>query len=117
MTTSLSTATKVPVGAVLLAGIGAQFVDDVAFAALPPLALAAPFTGILAVVLTALAARYVSRDRTGAAIARTGLAVGVTSATIGMIVGGLGFWVFVFAVLSMAAGVAGAVAGRRPSTD
>jgi hypothetical protein len=117
MTTSLSTTTKVPVGAVLLAGIGAQFVDDIAFALLPPLALAAPFTGVIAVVLTALGARYASRDRTGAGIARTGLAVGVASAGIGLIVGGLGFWAVVFAVLTMVAGVAGAVAGRRTSSD
>jgi hypothetical protein len=114
MTTSLSTTTKVPVGAVLLAGIGAQFVDDIAFAVLPPTGLLFGWLGgVLAVLLTGLAARYASRDRTGAGIARTGLAVGAVSALIGLVVGDFDFVGYVFAALTMVAGVAGAVVGRR----
>ena len=119
MTSSLSTtSSKVPVGAVLLAGIGAQFVDDIAFALLPPVALLAPLSGLIAVLLTAGAARYASKDRVGAAVARTGLAVGVVSASIGLIVGDLNLLTWALAALTVVAGVAGAVVGRRkPGPD
>lgn len=114
MTSSLSTtSSKVPVGAVLLAGIGAQFVDDIAFALLPPIALLAPISGLIAVLLTAGAARYASKDRVGAAVARTGLAVGAVSASVGLIVGDLNVLTWALAALTIIAGVAGAVVGRR----
>ncbi|OLT21563.1 hypothetical protein BJF78_08035 [Pseudonocardia sp. CNS-139] len=110
--TTLPATTRIPVGPVLLAGLGAQLVDDALFFVVPPFAVAAPFAGLVAILLTAAAARYVSRDRTGAAIARTGLAVGGTSAAIGLLVGGLGFVPVLLAVLTVVAGVAGAVVGR-----
>jgi hypothetical protein len=110
--TTLPATSRVPVGAALLAGVGAQFVDDVAYFVLPPTALLAPLSGLLALVLTAAAARFVSRDRTGAGVARTGLAVGAVSAGAGLLVSGLGFLAIVLAGLTVLAGVAGAVAGR-----
>jgi hypothetical protein len=110
--TTLPATSRVPVGAALLAGVGAQFVDDVAYFVLPPTALLAPLSGLLALVLTAAAARFVSRDRTGAGVARTGLAVGAVSAGVGLLVSGLGFLAIVLAGLTVLAGVAGAVAGR-----
>lgn len=103
---------RVPVGAVLLAGLGAQLVDDAAYLVLPPTALLAPLSGLLAILLTAAAARYVTRDRTGAAVARTGLAVGAASAVVGLFVGGLGLVAILLAGITVLAGVAGAVAGR-----
>jgi hypothetical protein len=113
MTTSLSTTAKASIGTVLLAGVGAQFVDDVAFAVIPPFALMAPLSGLIAVLLTAGAARAVTKDKQGAAIARTGLAVGGVSAGVGLLVGGLGLVAILLAIATVAAGVAGAVAGRR----
>jgi hypothetical protein len=110
--TTPSVISRVPVGAVLLAGLGAQLVDDVAYFVIPPTALLAPLSGLLAVLLTAAAARYVTRDRTGAGVARTGLAVGAVSAGVGLLVSGLGILAVVFAGLTVLAGVAGAVAGR-----
>jgi hypothetical protein len=110
--TTLPAMSRVPAGAVLLAGVGAQFVDDVAYFVLPPTALLAPLGGLVAILLTAAAARYVSRNRTGAAVARTGLAVGVTSAAVGLLAAGLGWVAILLAGLTVLAGVAGAVAGR-----
>ena len=110
--TTLPATSRVPAGAVLLAGIGAQLVDDAAYLILPPAAVLAPFSGLLAILLTAAAARYVSRDRTGAAVARTGLAVGAASAVIGLLVSGLGLVAILLAGVTVVAGVAGAVAGR-----
>jgi hypothetical protein len=110
--TTLPATSRVPVGAVLLAGLGAQLVDDAAYFVLPPAAVLAPFSGLLAILLTAGAARYVTRGLTGAAVARTGLALGVTSAAIGLLVGGLGFVTILLAGVTVLAGVAGAVAGR-----
>jgi hypothetical protein len=110
--TTLPATSRVPAGAVLIAGFGAQLVDDAVFFVLPPAAVLAPFSGLLAILLTVAAARYVSRDRTGAAVARTGLAVGLTSAAIGLLVGGLGFVAILLAGVTVLAGVAGAVAGR-----
>ena len=107
------TSTSVPIGAVLVAGVGAQLVDDAAFLLLPPLAVVGPFTGLLAILLTVGAARYVTRGRSGAVVARTGLAVGVTSAAIGLLVSGLGLVAILLAGITVVAGVAGAVAGRR----
>jgi hypothetical protein len=109
---TLPATSRVPVGAALLAGVGAQLVDDVAYFVLPPTALLAPLSGLLALVLTAAAARFVTRDRTGAGVARTGLAVGVVSAGVGLFVSGLGLLAVVLAGLTVLAGVAGAVAGR-----
>jgi hypothetical protein len=110
--TTLPATSRVPAGAVLLAGLGAQLVDDAAFFVLPPLSVIAPFSGLLAILLTAGAARYITRDLTGAAVARTGLALGLTSAAIGLLVGGLGFVTILLAGVTVLAGVAGAVARR-----
>ncbi|GAA0920300.1 hypothetical protein [Pseudonocardia zijingensis] len=110
--TILPATSKVPVGAALLAGVGAQFADDVAYFLLPPTALVAPLSGLIALLLTAAAARVVTRNRTGAAVARTGLVVGAVSAGVGLFVAGLGFLTLVLAGLTVLAGVAGAVAGR-----
>lgn len=113
MTTSLSTTTAVSPGTVLLAGAGAQLVDDIAMAVLPFDAVVAPLSGLIAILLTAGAARFVTRDKQGAAIARTGLAVGGVSAVVGLLVGGLGLISILLAVVTVVVGVAGAVAGRR----
>jgi hypothetical protein len=110
--TTLPATSRVPVGAVLLAGVGAQFADDVAYFVLPPTALLAPLSGLIAILLTAAAARVVTRNRSGAAVARAGLAVGAVSAGVGLLVAGLGFLTLVLAGLTVLAGVAGAVAGR-----
>jgi hypothetical protein len=110
--TTVPATSRVPVGAALLAGVGAQFVDDVAFFVLPPTALLAPLSGLLAILLTAAAARYVTRDRTGAGVARTGLVVGAVSAGAGLLVSGIGVLTVLLAGLTVLAGVAGAVAGR-----
>jgi hypothetical protein len=111
--TTMPATSRVPVGAVVLAGLGAQLVDDVAYVVLPPVAMLAPFSGLIAILLTAAAARYLTRNRTGAGVARTGLAVGATSAVIGLLVAGLGWLTILLAGLTVIAGVAGAVAGRR----
>lgn len=105
--------TRVPVGTALIAGAGAQLLDDVAYAVLPPAVLLAPLSGLLAILLTAGAARIVTRGRTGSAVARTGLAVGSASAGIGLLVGGLGVVAILLAAITVVAGVAGAVAGRH----
>jgi len=115
--TTLPATSQVPAGAVLIAGLGAQLVDDLAYLVLPPLALLAPLSGLLAIVLTAGAARYVSRDRTGAGIARTGLAVGLVSAAIGLLIGGLGIIAVLLAGVTVVAGVGAAVVGRRTTQD
>ncbi|HLU60699.1 MAG TPA: hypothetical protein VKZ81_34990 [Pseudonocardia sp.] len=109
---TLPATARVPVGAALLAGVGAQFVDDLAYVVLPPTALLAPLSGLIAILLTAGAARYVTRDRTGPGVARTGLAVGLVSAGAGLLVSGVGVLALVLAGLTVLAGVAGAVAGR-----
>ena len=111
-TSSSITSQKLPVGAVLLAAVGAQFVDDVTFAVLPPLALLAPLGWLIAIALTAGAARWVTRGRHGVVVARTGLAVGGASALIGLLADGVGLAGLVLAVLTVVAGVAGAVVGR-----
>ena len=72
-----------PVGPVLLAGVGAQLADDALYFLLPPTAVLSPLSGVLAVLLTAVAARLVTRNRVGPAVARTGLAVGALSAGSG----------------------------------
>lgn len=103
---------QVSVGAVLIAGLGAQLADDAAYLLLPPTALLGPLSGIVAILLTAGAARLVTRNATGATIARTGLAVGAVSAGVGLLIGGLGFVMILLAGLTVVAGVAGAVVGR-----
>jgi hypothetical protein len=110
--TTMPVTSRVPVRAVLLAGVGAQLLDDVAYFVLPPTAVLAPLSGLIAILLTAAAARYATRDRTGAGVARTGLAVGATSAAVGLLVAGLGWVTIMLAGLTVLAGVAGAVAGR-----
>ncbi|HEY4418926.1 MAG TPA: hypothetical protein VGN22_05400 [Pseudonocardia sp.] len=110
--TTPSVISRVPIGAVLLAGLGAQLVDDAAFLVLPPVGVLAPLSGLIAIILTAVGARIVTRGRTGAAVARTGLAVGVASAAIGLLVGGFGLVAILLAGITVVAGVAGAVVGR-----
>jgi hypothetical protein len=115
--TLLPDTSRVPVGPVIIAGLGAQLVDDALFLVLPPAGVIAPFSGLIAILLTAAAARYVTRDRTGAAIARTGLALGATSAAIGLLVGGFGIVAILLAVVTVVAGVASAVVGRRMASQ
>jgi len=112
MTSPLRTSTAVPVGAVLISAIGAQLADDAVTFLLPPLAVLGPFSGLIAILLTAGAARFVTRGRRGAVVARTGLAVGVTSAVLGLLVGGLGLVAILLAGITVVAGVAGATSGR-----
>lgn len=100
---------RVPAGPVLLAGLGAQFVDDSAYLLIPPTALLAPFGGLLALLFTAGASWIVTRGRTGPAVARTGLAVGAVLAVIGLVAGGLGAAAILLAAPTVVAGVAGAV--------
>lgn len=116
MTTRPTTA-QVPVVPVLLAGVGAQLADDALYFLLPPTAVLAPVGGVLAVLLTAVAARLVTRDRTGSGVARTGLAVGAFSAGLGLLFSGIGVLAVLLAGLTVVAGVAGAVAGRGLTRD
>lgn len=102
---------QVSAAPVLVAGIAAQLVDDLAFLVLP-IGFLGPLAGVFAILLTAAGARYVTRNARGAAIARTGLAVGLTSAAVGVLIGGFGLIAIVLAGLTVLAGVAGAVAGR-----
>jgi hypothetical protein len=117
--TTLPATSRVPVVPVVLAGVGAQFIDDAAYLLLPPTALLTPLSAVIALAATAVAARIVTRRLDGAALARTGLAVGAVSAGVGLVVSGLGLVALVLATLTLVAGVAGAVAGRdaagRPS--
>ena len=105
--------TQVPVGPVLVAGIGAQLADDALYFLLPPTAALSPLSGVVAILLTALAARLVTRNRVGSGVARTGLAVGALSAGVGLLLGGLGLIAVLLAGITVVAGVAGAVAGRH----
>jgi hypothetical protein len=105
--------TRVPVGPVLVAGIGAQLADDALYFLLPPTAALSPLSGVLAVLLTAVAARLVTRNRIGSGVARTGLAVGALSAGVGLLLGGLGLVMVLLAGITVVAGVAGAVVGRN----
>ena len=110
---SITSTSTVPAGAVLIAGLGAQLADDAAYFLLPPIAVLAPVSGLIAILLTAGAARWVTRDRSGATVARTGLAVGAASAGIGLLIGGLGVVMILLAAITVVAGVAGAVVGRE----
>jgi|GEM_PF-3316695 len=110
--TIMPATSRVPVGAVLLAGVGAQYVDDAAFFLLPPTVFLSPLSGVLAILLTAGAARLVTRGGGGPVVARTGLAVGSASAVLGLLAGGLGLVAVLLAGITVVAGVAGAVAGR-----
>jgi hypothetical protein len=103
---------QVPVGPVLVAGVAAQLADDALYFLLPPTAALSPLSGVVAILLTAVAARLVTRDRVGSGIARTGLAVGALSAGIGLLLSGLGLVAVLLAGITVVAGVAGAVAGR-----
>jgi|tagenome__1003787_1003787.scaffolds.fasta_scaffold20131114_2 hypothetical protein len=105
--------TQVPVGPVLVAGIGAQLADDALYFLLPPTVALSPLSGVVAILLTALAARLVTRNRVGSGVARTGLAVGALSAGVGLLLGGLGLVAVLLAGITVVAGVAGAVAGRH----
>ncbi len=103
---------KVPVAPVVAGALVAQFADDLVRLLLP-LPFLGALSGVIAIVLTAGAARLASRGRTRPVAARTGLAVGVTSAVIGLLVGGLGLVAILLAGITIVAGVAGAVGGRR----
>jgi hypothetical protein len=104
---------KVPVVPVAAGAVVAQFADDVVHVILP-LHLLGTLSGLIAILLTAGAARVITRGRTAPTVARTGLAVGVTSAALGLLVGGLGLVAIILAGITVVAGVAGAVI-RRPS--
>ena len=105
----MPTSSKIPVVPVVAGAVVAQFADDALGLLIPfPGALA----GLLAIALTAGAARVATRGRVGPVVARTGLAVGVTSAVLGLIVGGLGLVAIILAGITVVAGVAGAVVGR-----
>jgi hypothetical protein len=71
-----------------------------------------PFPALIAILLTAGAARLTTRGRVGPVVARTGLAVGAVSAVIGLVLAGLGVVTIILAGITVVAGVAGAVAGR-----
>jgi hypothetical protein len=105
MTTNLVKTSSVPVVPVLVAAAAVQATSGLA-------SIVLPLTGLLAILLTAGAARYVTRDLRGASVARTGLAVGAVSAVAGLIIGGFGFVAVILAGITVAAGVAGAVVGR-----
>lgn len=104
-------ATRVPVVPVIATALVAQFADDAVRLALP-LPFLGPLGLLTAVLLTAGGARLLTRGRTGPVVARTGLAVGLTSAAIAVIVGGFGILAIVLAGVTVAAGLAGAIAGR-----
>ncbi len=100
---------KVPVVPVVAGAVVAQFADDAVRLLLPfPVAL----SGLLAILLTAGAARVATRGRTRPVVARTGLALGAASAVLGLLVGGLGLVAILLAGITVVAGVAGAVVGR-----
>jgi hypothetical protein len=106
------TSSKVPVVPVVAGAVVAQFADDA-------IGLLIPFpgflAGLLAIALTAGAARVATRGRVGPVVARTGLALGAASAVLGLILGGLGLVAIILAGITVVAGVAGAVVGRpRP---
>jgi len=111
MSITPQTSSRVPVAAVLVAGLGSQVVDDALTTVLPP---AVVLSGLIAILLTAGAARVVTRSRTGADVARTGVGVGIASAVIGLLFGGLGLIAILLAGVTVVAGVAGAAVGRRP---
>lgn len=116
MTTAPVTSSTVPTGPVLVAAVGSQLLDNALFFLVPPAAVLTPFAGLFAILLTAGAARAVTSGRSGAVLARTGLVVGIASAAVGLIVGGgLGIVALLLAGVTVVAGVAGAVIGRRVS--
>jgi hypothetical protein len=107
------TTSSVPLVPVAVAGVAAQLADDAVYLLFPPAALLGFLSGLVAIALTAGAARVVTRGLHGAAVARTGLAVGAVSAVVGLVVGGLGLVAVLLAGITVVAGVAGAVARRR----
>ena len=113
MTTLQNATTRVPVVPVVAAAVASQFVDDLAYFVFPPAAIIAPISAFLAVLLTGVGARLVTRKLSGPSVARTGLAVGAVSAGIGLLVGGFGWLGMILATLTLVAGVAGAVVGRK----
>ncbi|GAA2875396.1 hypothetical protein GCM10010472_36120 [Pseudonocardia halophobica] len=109
--------TRVPVLPVVAAGVAGQLADDLLFVFLPSFPGAA---AILAIVLTAGAARLVTAKLHGAAVPRAGLAVGAVSAGVGLLLSGLGLVSIIVAGLTVLAGVGGAILGRpevRPHRD
>ncbi|WP_181781234.1 hypothetical protein [Pseudonocardia pini] len=107
MTTPVST--RVPVLPVVAAGVGAQLADDLLFVFLPAFPGAA---AILAIGLTAVAARMVTGRLQGSAVPRAGLALGAVSALLGLWISGLGLVAILVAGITVVAGVGGAVLGR-----
>ncbi|SDE92824.1 hypothetical protein [Pseudonocardia oroxyli] len=101
--------TRVPVLPVVAAGVGAQVVGALVLAVLP----AAPGVGaVLALGLTALAAKLATRRLDGAAVPRAGLAIGAVSAGVGLLISGWGLVAILLAGITVVAGVGGAVLGR-----
>lgn len=103
----MPTSSHVPVVPVVAGAVVAQFTDDVVRLLLPLPGLGA-LSGLIAILLTAVAARTAARGRLGPVAARTGLAVGVTSAVLGLLVGGLGLVAILLAGITVVAGVVGA---------
>jgi hypothetical protein len=99
------TSSKVPVVPVAAGAVVAQL-------GAAAIGLLLPFPALLAIVLTAGAARVATRGRVGPVVARTGLAVGAASAVLGLVLGGLGLVAIILAGITVVAGVAGAVVGR-----
>ena len=108
---------QVPAGPVVIAALGTQLVDDAVLVLVPATAVLSPFAGLLAILLTAGAARALTAGRTGPVVARTGLVVGLASAGVGLVVGGLGWVALLLAGITVLAGVAGAGAGRGPAAS
>lgn len=106
-------ATHVPATPVLVSAGVSQFLPGLLVWIVPGASLfLAPGVGLLAVLLTAGAARVSTTKLHGPAVARTGLAIGVASAGLGLLLGGFGIVALLLAGITIVAGVAGAVVGR-----
>lgn len=114
--TTPGSAARIPVVPVVAGALVAQFADDAVRLVLP-LPFLGPLGLLTAVLLTAGAARVITRGKNGPSVARTGLAVGLTSAVIAVIVGGFGLLAILVGGVTVAAGLAGAVARRPELTD
>lgn len=100
---------------IVLVGVAAQFADNAAVALIPGAGLVPdPVYLVVAILLTALGGRLLSRGMAGSDAARVGLAVGAVSGGLGLLFGSWGVLGLVIAGLTVLAGVAGAVA-RRPA--
>lgn len=101
--------TRVPVLPVAAAGVGAQVAGALVLAVLPGFP---GFGAILALGLTALAAKIATSKLDGPSVPRAGLAIGVVSAGVGLVLSGFGLVSILLAGITVVAGVGGAVLGR-----